>query len=219
MAAGAYTDYGYDHDHSNAALDRLLPLIERQLPADGKGLRVLDVGCGNGFLCRQLRRKGFDTVGIDLSTSGIAIARQMSPESRFEVMPADDRILSNLESEPFDYVVSTEVIEHVYAPRPYVRGCFAALKPSGTFICSTPYHGYLKNLLIAVAGRWDQHADPLWDGGHIKLWSRRTLSRLLIEAGFEKVSFFGSGRLPLLWMSMVMTAKRPRDEKRDRPVA
>lgn len=63
MAADAYSDYGYDHDRSNAALDRLLPAIERQLPRQGTGIRVLDVGCGNGFLCRRLLAKGFDEIG------------------------------------------------------------------------------------------------------------------------------------------------------------
>ena len=209
MTADAYSDYGYDHDRSNAALDRLLPAIERQLPRQGTGIRVLDVGCGNGFLCRRLLAKGFDVVGIDLSESGIEIARRASPAARFEVLAADDRILRNLGTEPFDFVISTEVIEHVYAPRPYMQGCLAALEPGGTFICTTPYHGYLKNLLLSLAGHWDRHADPLWDGGHIKLWSRRTLSRLFAETGFTDIRFLGAGRLPYLWMSMVMTGRRP----------
>ena len=84
-----------------------------------------------------------------------------------------------------------------------------ALKPGGSLICSTPYHGYVKNLLLSLAGKWDTHADPLWDGGHIKLWSRKSLGRLLSEAGFEDLSFKGVGRLPWLWMTMVMKAKKP----------
>jgi hypothetical protein len=76
-------------------------------------------------------------------------------------------------------------------------------------VVSTPYHGYLKNLAVSLAGKWDTHADPLWDCGHIKLWSRKTLARLLTEAGFVDLRFRGAGRVPYMWMSMIMSADRP----------
>ena len=173
------------------------------------GSRVLDVGCGNGFTAGQFLERGCEVVGIDLSESGIELARQKYPSARFEVGPADERILANLGSDPFDLVVGTEVIEHLYAPRPYVRGCYAALKPGGRFICSTPYHGYFKNLMIALTGRTIAHATPLWDGGHIKLWDRATLSQLLTETGFLNLQFRGAGRLPYLWMTMLMAGDKP----------
>ena len=148
-------------------------------------------------------------VGIDVSREGIEIARRAHPRGRFELLPADDKLLANLGEEPFDLVVSTEVVEHLYAPREYARGCFNALKPGGRFICTTPYHGYLKNLALSFAGKWDTHADPLFDGGHIKLWSRRTLAALLREAGFENLQFQGIGRLPFVRMTMLMSGDRP----------
>jgi 2-polyprenyl-6-hydroxyphenyl methylase/3-demethylubiquinone-9 3-methyltransferase len=171
---------------------------------------VLDVGCGNGYTCGQFLAKGCEVTGIDLSLSGIEIARRSHPGARFEVMGADDHILENLGVEPFDVIVSTEVVEHLYAPRPYVKGAFAALKPGGRFICTTPYHGYLKNLAIALTGGWDKHWDPLWDGGHIKLWSRATLWKLLSEAGFQNMQFRGAGRLPWLWMTMIVSVDKPK---------
>jgi 2-polyprenyl-3-methyl-5-hydroxy-6-metoxy-1,4-benzoquinol methylase len=144
-----------------------------------------------------------------LSEQGIAIARRAHPQGRFEVLAADDGLLANLGEEPFDLVVSTEVVEHLYAPRPYARGCLQALRPGGRFICTTPYHGYLKNLALALLGRWDAHANPLWDGGHIKLWSRATLAELLRETGFENIQFRGGGRVPWLWMTMIMSGDKP----------
>ena len=131
------------------------------------------------------------------------------PAGRFETLPADDQLLANLGEAPFDIVVSTEVVEHLYDPRAYARGCFRALKPGGRFICTTPYHGFAKNLLLALANKWDAHANPLWDGGHIKLWSRKTLARLLTETGFVNLQFRGAGRLPFLWMTMVMAGDKP----------
>ena len=173
------------------------------------GAHVLDVGCGNGYTVGQFLARGCDVVGIDLSESGLALARTRYPQARFERISADRWILENLATEPFDIVVSTEVIEHLYAPREYAAGCFYALRPGGRFICSTPYHGYLKNLAIALVGKNDAHANPLWDGGHIKLWSRKTLSELLFKTGFVNLQFRGAGRLPFLWMTMLMSGDRP----------
>src|SRR5262249_367372 len=146
------------------------------------GTRLLDVGCGNGFLAGHFLSKGWKVVGIDLSPTGIEIARSSYPTARFEVLAADEHMLTNLGEQPFDILVSSEVIEPLYAPRQFVQGCFDALKPGGRFVCTTPYHGYMKNVLIALFNRFDYHFNPLWDGGHIKFWSRRTLSCLLSEA-------------------------------------
>ena|SRR5205809_4316766 len=172
------------------------------------GTRVLDVGCGNGFLAGIFLSRHCKVTGIDLSRTGIEIARLTHPRGRFEVMFADEKILENLGEQPFDIVVSTEVVEHVYSPRTFAEGCFVALKPGGRLICTTPYHGYLKNLFICLLNRFDAHFDPLWDGGHIKFWSRKTLSRLLVEAGFTNLRYRGSGRVPFLWKSIVVAADK-----------
>ena len=205
----AYRDYGFHHaEASHMHRHFLPPLFELCGELLQPGARVLDVGCGNGFTAGEFLKRGCEVVGVDLSESGVALARRVYPGARFEVLPADERLLERLECAPFDIVVSTEVIEHLYAPRPYVRGCHAALKPGGRFICSTPYHGYLKNLLLALTGRTIAHATPLWDGGHIKLWDRATLSELLRECGFVDLRFRGAGRLPYLWMTMLMAGDK-----------
>lgn len=49
----------------------------------------------------------------------------------------------------------------------------------------------------------------LWAGGHIKLWSRKTLTDLLTETGFTHIQFHAAGRLPYLWMTMVMSGDKP----------
>ncbi|MDB6155833.1 MAG: ubiG 1, partial [Chthoniobacteraceae bacterium] len=128
------------------------------------------------------------------------------------ILPANEQILDNLREQPFDLVVSTEVVEHLYSPREYAKGCFKALRPGGRFICTTPYHGFLKNLAIALTNQWDTHANPLWDGGHIKLWSRNTLGEILRETGFENLQFRGAGRIPWLWMTMAMAGDKPKNQ-------
>lgn len=108
----------------------------------------------------------------------------------------------------FDAVISTEVIEHLFFPSALPRFADSVLMPSGHLIITTPYHGYLKNLLICLAGKWDSHHTPLWEGGHIKFWSFRSLSELLNMNGFDVVEFKGAGRICGLWKSMIVISRR-----------
>ena len=94
-------------------------------------------------------------------------------------------------------------------PRQYARCVFDLLEPGGVAVLSTPYHGYWKNLALAVTGKMDAHFTALWDYGHIKFWSIKTLTELLSEAGFEVVRFHRVGRVPLLAKSMIAVARRP----------
>lgn len=171
--------------------------------------RILDVGCGNGSVAGEFAKLGHSVVGIDLATAGVRIARENCPAGRFEELAADGNILTNLGEEPFDLVYTAEVIEHLYDPRSLLLGCYAATKPRGKFICTTPYHGYWKNLAISFADGWDKHTNPLFDGGHIKFFSWKTLSALMTETGFERLKFHGSGRYPYLWKSMVVEGYKP----------
>jgi 2-polyprenyl-6-hydroxyphenyl methylase/3-demethylubiquinone-9 3-methyltransferase len=101
------------------------------------------------------------------------------------------------------------VIEHVYAPRLLLATLFRVLKPGGKLILSTPYHGYVKNLAVIASGRFDRHFNPLWDNGHIKFFSMRTLDQILHEAGFREIKIRGIGRAPYLWKTMLVTAQKP----------
>lgn len=204
-----YRDFGFADARASHMHEHFMPHLLAFAGPLRPGMRILDVGCGNGVTCAEFLKHGCKVVGVDLSEQGIEWARKTMPEGRFEVMVAGKDVLNRLGEAPFDIVISTEVVEHLYAPRDWAAGCYAALKPGGRFICTTPYHGYLKNLVLSVLGKWESHADPLWDGGHIKLWSRRTLSQLLAGAGFESIQFKGAGRLPFLWMTMVMSGDKP----------
>lgn len=107
----------------------------------------------------------------------------------------------------FDIIICTEVIEHLYDPRILIRFCKRYLKNKGRLIITTPYHGYAKNILISLLGHWDAHFTALWDGGHIKFWSKNTLTKLLNEFNFSLEYFSGCGRVPYLWKSMILVAK------------
>ena len=147
--------------------------------------------------------------GCDPSEHGIAVARQTYPGLQFARVSTYDEPEA-LGAAAFDAVVSTEVVEHLYFPRALPRFARQVLRPGGHLILSTPYHGYVKNLVLSLAGKWDSHLSPFWDGGHIKLWSRSTLSRLVEEEGFSVTEFVGAGRMPYLWKSMVLASQKVR---------
>jgi 2-polyprenyl-6-hydroxyphenyl methylase/3-demethylubiquinone-9 3-methyltransferase len=144
--------------------------------------------------------------GCDLSESGIALARNNVPECRFELLSLYDDFVETFGTQ-FDVVVSVEVVEHLYDPKMFVTKVREALTPGGALVLTTPYHGYLKNLLIAASGKCDAHYNPLNKGGHIKFWSKRTITTLLESAGFEVERISGVGRIPWCWKSMVVFAR------------
>jgi 2-polyprenyl-3-methyl-5-hydroxy-6-metoxy-1,4-benzoquinol methylase len=205
-----YTPDKYTHKagtpHSFAVYGQE-PLRYLGLPLAGK--RILDAGCGNGFWTKQIHDAGAQVIGVDASTQGIELARVHYPGLRFEQLLLTDSILQDLGCEAFDGVISVEVIEHIFDPRGYIRACISAIKPGGSLVFTTPYHGYFKNLALALAGKWNTHLDPLWDGGHVKFWSRSTLGRLMQEAGLLNLQFAAFGRCPGLWMGMVMGGRKP----------
>ena len=186
----------------------LLPAVLRLLA----GLRptkrrLLDIGCGNGALSAVIAAHGWEVVGVDPSQEGIAVASEAYPTVHFHKGSACDDLRSKLGT--FPVVVSLEVVEHVYSPRDFAAGVLDLLDPGGIAIISTPYHGYLKNLALAVTGKMDDHFSALWDHGHIKFWSERTLSRLLRDAGFVINGFERVGRIPPLAKSMIVLCTKP----------
>lgn len=209
MTAAAISGYCFRDSHTNPAHRVLLPALRdelAQLSAAGHR-RLFELGCGNGSVAALLDREGWDITGVDPSQEGIAHAKIAHPHLRLESGSAYDDLAQRYGR--FPVVFSLEVVEHVYAPRAYARTMFDLVEPGGTAIVSTPFHGYWKNFALAVTGRMDRHFTALWDHGHIKFWSFRTLTTLLTEAGFERIRFRRVGRIAPLAHSMIAVARRP----------
>ena len=206
-------DMAYEYRDARAPHTRsylwptVLEELDREISRPTPTRSVFDLGCGNGSFMAELVERGFDVCGVDSSRTGVAQARQTWPGIPSFVGSAYDDLSDSYGQWPA--VVSLEVVEHVYAPRTFARSLFSLVVPGGVAILSTPYHGYMKNLALAVTGKWDQHFTALRDHGHIKFWSVRTLSALLAEAGFVEIRFRFAGRMPMLAKSMVAIARRP----------
>lgn len=211
----AEPDYGWRSAQPTCSQPYVFPAVSAALAA--LNVRdVLDIGSGNGALCAELADQGYRMTGFEADAGGVAIARAAHPAIRFvqgSVEDAPSTAFGGVAS--FDAVVSTEVIEHLYAPHHLPYFAAAALREGGHLIVTTPYHGYAKNLALSVFDKWDHHHTALWHGGHIKFWSRRTLTALLRENGFVVTRFAGLGRLPFLWRSMLLVAQKVAQKQED----
>jgi 2-polyprenyl-3-methyl-5-hydroxy-6-metoxy-1,4-benzoquinol methylase len=204
ISSGSDYQFGTTVPHTNAYLAPVMLRLCRELNAS----RILDIGCGNGALLHSLTALGVPTlVGCDPSASGVDAARQTVPTATFYQLGVYDDP-HQIQAQDFDVAIATEVVEHLFYPRALPRFAHAKLKPGGHLVLSTPYHGFVKNLALSVFNKWDDHHTPLWDGGHIKFWSKRTLTQMLEQEGFRFERFIGCGRLPYLWMSMVIVARK-----------
>ncbi|HUG73101.1 MAG TPA: class I SAM-dependent methyltransferase [Steroidobacteraceae bacterium] len=193
-----WTTTGHPESH-----DYLLSPVLRLLERHG-ARRVLDLGCGNGALSGALASRQFAATGLDYSSSGIALARHNFPAAHFEQHDVTAP-LPAAHVGAYDAVVSIEVIEHLLLPRLLVANALRSLRPGGLLIISTPFHGYLKNLALALTNGFDSHWHPLRDFGHVKFFSRATLEQLLSEAGLARLTAQTAGRFYPLSKSMIVS--------------
>ena len=186
----------------------LPPVIDAlaRFPWTGGPKRVFEVGAGNGAVAAHLTTLGYEVTGVEPSNDGVTQAHKAFPGLAIEQASTDEDLAARFGH--FPVVLSLEVVEHVYAPRLFAQRVFELLAPGGVAIVSTPYHGYLKNVAVALSGKFDQHVNPLWDHGHIKFWSMKTLTALLREAGFRDVRYVRVGRVPALAKSMIAFATK-----------
>jgi len=166
--------------------------------------RVIDVGCGTGAVVTALAADGLDASGIDISPSAIEVASRTHPECSFTSHSLED-LPWPVEDGSVDAVVAFEVIEHLLRPRRLLEGAWAALRPGGHLAVTTPYHGLVKNLAVALLA-FERHFAV--EGDHIRFFTDRRLRRLLEETGFhlERVAHFG--RCPGLWAGVFVWARK-----------
>jgi 2-polyprenyl-3-methyl-5-hydroxy-6-metoxy-1,4-benzoquinol methylase len=152
--------------------------------------RVLDVGCGEGYFTAQMQQAGAVALGVDVSEEALRRARSRHPQLQL-------RALGESETWPFadasfDLVWAGEVIEHVADTARWLSEVRRVLRPRGELVLSTPAHGRVGLLALALSGRrFDRHFDPLSD--HLRFYSARSLRRLLDDFGFDDIAVRAAG--------------------------
>jgi SAM-dependent methyltransferase len=142
------------------------------LPATDRG-RVLDLGCGNGYLLRNLARLGWTVFGLDPDPAAISAANELlGPVGRV------GEIGTVSFDRDFDVITMNHVIEHLPDPITTLRHCLSKLRSGGRIVVQTP------NADSWGARRFGSawvHWDP---PRHLYLFSPTTLQRAAEEAGF-----------------------------------
>jgi SAM-dependent methyltransferase len=180
-------DY-HAHRLPTSSLFRLLhrmqfgPRVRRYLgiAGDVSGGRVLDVGCGDGTLLRELgRRAPCELHGLDFNPDAIAAARAGEPPIHL--------FLGTLEDAPyaertFDLVVMHHVLEHVLEPATTLGRVRALLRPGGHVVGQLPNFASLER---AVMGRfWNGYHTPR----HMQCFTPPSLAALLRRSGFDRIA-------------------------------
>lgn len=130
------------------------PAFQRLLPPSLHGKRVLDLGCGWGYLARELRARGArEVVGIDVSERMLREARARTPDPAISYRRAE---LEQFEpgGTEYDLVVSTLALHYVADYAGVVRGVAACLVPGGRFAFS------VEHPIFTAAGTVDWHKAP-----------------------------------------------------------
>jgi 2-polyprenyl-6-hydroxyphenyl methylase/3-demethylubiquinone-9 3-methyltransferase len=131
-------------------------VIERmaRLPKSlGPPLRVLDVGCGGGFLSNRLAREGHTVTGIDRSVSSLQVARRYDVTGRVAYHVADALALPFADG-TFDVVAAMDFLEHVEQPALVVAEAARVLAPGGLFFFHTFNRNWLAGLVAIKFLDW-----------------------------------------------------------------
>ncbi|OOQ58110.1 class I SAM-dependent methyltransferase [Mucilaginibacter pedocola] len=110
------------------------------------GQRVLDLGCGTGYLTSQIQQKGAQVTGIDASPDMIAKAQATYPEVDFFVKDGTDFHFD----EKFDAVFSNATLHWIKNADAAIKCVYDALKPGGRFVAEMGGKGNVQKLIAAT---------------------------------------------------------------------
>jgi SAM-dependent methyltransferase len=170
--------------------NRIISSIFRKYLPTPQPARVLEIGCGTGFVLSTLHaEKRFDLVGAEQLLSGLIFARQRLPELQF--VQLDARRLP-YRSE-FHGVGAFDVLEHIDEDEEVMASVHSALLPGGLFVVTVPQHAWLWSAA-------DEHAH------HKRRYTRGQLTAKLQRAGFKMLfcSSFVFTLLPLMYASRLL---------------
>lgn len=119
------------------------------------GARVVDLGCGNGALTRQLADRGYQVLGVDASPEQLALARQAYPDLTFREGNALDFALE----QPADAIFSNAVLHWIDADKQQAMLDHIAsqIRPNGLFVCEFGGKGCAEHVHAELERRFAAH--------------------------------------------------------------
>jgi 2-polyprenyl-6-hydroxyphenyl methylase/3-demethylubiquinone-9 3-methyltransferase len=115
--------------------------------------KVLDMGCGAGFLTHDLAKLGHEVIGVDLSEKSLEVAKKLDPTRQVRYLQANVTAVPS-PSESFDVVCAMDLLEHVENPSAIVKEASRLLKPGGLFFFHTFNRTFLSWLLVIKGVEW-----------------------------------------------------------------
>ncbi|MCK5444658.1 MAG: class I SAM-dependent methyltransferase [Rhodospirillaceae bacterium] len=141
--------------------------------------RVLDLGCGGGFIVDAMRKVGAkEAVGIDINPNAIDYAKKHYPRCSFHLGSFDQ--VGDV-ARDFDFVYSSEVIEHVEDVEGYVEFLTRAVRPNGVLFLTTP--DIASSLVPENPTDWPVFDPPQ----HIQFFKQENLTHLMARYGFSAI--------------------------------
>jgi 2-polyprenyl-6-hydroxyphenyl methylase / 3-demethylubiquinone-9 3-methyltransferase len=117
----------------------------RQNFKDLSAIKILDVGCGGGFLSNDLAKAGLTVTGLDASPESLKVAAAHDETKSVKYIVGDAYQLP-FEDASIDVVTAMDFLEHVEDPEKVIQEISRVLKPKGLFI----FHTFNRNLLAYV---------------------------------------------------------------------
>lgn len=138
--------------------------------------RLLEVGCGGGYMLSAMQQLGWQTDGVDFDP----VAVQNAKAKGLNVYQGD-LVQQQFPASSYDAVVTSHVIEHVYDPLAMLQESYRLLKPGGKLVIVTPNTNSLGH---RIYGRDWRGLEP---PRHLHLFTSSALRNLCQRAGFEDV--------------------------------
>ena len=157
---------------------RILAMMRTRPPG-----RVLDVGCGPGWLAARLREDGHEVVGIDaVEELGVR-----SRTDRFIQADLDHGVPDEVGG-GYDVVLAADVLEHVRDSERLLRDLTERLRPGGVVLASVPNisHWYSRTRIALGLFSYDQRG--ILDRTHLRFFTRRSFLQLARRCGLEPVA-------------------------------
>jgi len=158
---------GYRSSHS-MALDAVAP-----------GSKVLDIGAGPGGLAQQLVARGCEVAVVDQFAPTTP-----TPEVTVYVQNLDDT--PRFPVRPYQYFLLLDVIEHLHDPEAFLDKLRAGLDHQPrTMVLTTPNIAFVAQRLMLALGEFNYGKAGILDRTHTRLFTFRSLRRLLRDTGFR----------------------------------
>ena len=157
--------------------------------------RLLDVGCGSGYLAKLLKEcvPGLVVHGVDISSVALERARHHVDQVWQVDLDKNDLPVS---SEQYDTVTCIEVLEHLYDPDHAIREIARVLASGGCAVVTVPNLAYWRYRLDLLWGRVPQ---PALDPRHLHQFDQRVLAEALAMSDLRLTGMTGHAvRLPWL---------------------